>query len=148
MKLGILSHTEHCLVNGEWNGLSPTVREIDHVCGHFDQVVHAACGYQALDGYQLEPYKASNLAFVPLRPAGGSRLVDKLGIVSAAPANLRTMLKVIRECDVVQIRLPTGMGMYLLPALRAARADCVWAKYAGNWTQKTPPWSYAFQSEA
>ena len=48
MKLGILSHTEHCLIDGVWSGLAPTVREIDHVSGYFDEVVHAACGYPKL----------------------------------------------------------------------------------------------------
>jgi len=145
MKLGILSHTEHCHLNGEWNGLLPTVREIDHLSQHFDQVMHAGCGYQALEGYQLQPYSASNVTFVPLRPSGGSGLVEKLRILSTAPANLRVMLRVVRECDVVQVRLPTGMGIYLLPALGATRAANVWAKYAGNWIQENPPWSYAVQ---
>mgnify|MGYP002628024394 CR=1 FL=1 len=145
MKLGILSHTEHCLIDGVWSGLAPTVREIDHVSGYFDEVVHAACGYPKLEGYQLQPYGATNVRFVPLRPSGGSRLVDKLGIVLSAPANLAAMLRVVRDCDAVQVRLPTGMGVYLLPALQAMGASNVWAKYAGNWIQDNPPLSYAFQ---
>ncbi|MEZ5329335.1 MAG: glycosyltransferase family 4 protein [Verrucomicrobiales bacterium] len=145
MRLGILSHTEHCLIDGVWNGLSPTVREIDHVSSCFDEVVHAACGYPKLEGYQLQPYNATNVRFVPLRPSGGARLLDKLGIVLSASSNLAAMLRVARECDVVQVRLPTGMGIYLLPALRLAGISNVWAKYAGNWIQERPPLSYAFQ---
>lgn len=145
MRLGILSHTEHCLINGQWNGLTPTVREIDYLSSHFDTIVHAACGYGSLNGYQLQPYQASNVKFVPLRPSGGSRLLDKISILTSAPGNLRKMIQIVQSCDAVQIRLPTGMGIYTLPALRLIGAKNVWAKYAGNWMQENSPWSYAFQ---
>lgn len=144
MKLAILSHTEHCLREGAWHGLVSTVREIDHVSQHFAQVAHAACAYEQVEGAQLQPYTAGNVRFIPLRPSGGRRLRDKLGILANAPGNLRTILKVVAESDVVQLRLPTGMGMYLLPALRNAGRP-IWAKYAGNWKQVHPPWSYALQ---
>ncbi|MGK0188456.1 MAG: glycosyltransferase involved in cell wall biosynthesis [Verrucomicrobiales bacterium] len=145
MKLGILSHTEHCLIDGQWHGLTPTVRELDHLGPHFDQIIHAGCGYISLEGYQLQSYQAANVEFVPLLPSGGSRIVDKFSVLTSAPANLKVMLGVVRRCDVVQVRCPMGMGIYLLPALRAIGASNVWAKYAGNWRQDDAPWSYAFQ---
>ena len=144
MRLAILSHTEHCQIDGRWQGLAPTVREIDEVSRHFDEVVHVACGYDQLDGCQLQAYSSKNVRFSCLRPSGGDRMRDKIGILAAAPANLRTMLREAAQADVVQVRLPTGMGIYLLPALRTV-ATPVWAKYAGNWMQEPAPLSYRLQ---
>ena len=146
MKLGIVSHTEHCKVGGQWEGLAPTVREIDFVSRHFTKVIHAGCGYETeMQSLQTTSYQSDNVEFVPLIPTGGDRLAEKVKILLHAPRNLWRVLKVIRESDILQLRLPTGMGVYLLPFFLVFVRKPYWVKYAGNWQQSDPPWSYSFQ---
>jgi glycosyltransferase involved in cell wall biosynthesis len=145
MRLAILSHTEHFRVGSSWQGLEPTVREIRQLTSVFDGIVHAACGYPGSPSVQTLPYESDRIKFQPLKPAGGLRMFNKLGILSAAPSNLAVAMRVVAQADVVQLRLPTGMGMYLLPAMLLAGRRKYWSKYAGNWIQERPPLSYALQ---
>jgi glycosyltransferase involved in cell wall biosynthesis len=62
------------------------------------------------------------------------------------PKILRTIQKELRGATEVQLRLPTGIGVFLLPWFSFQRRPySFWVKYAGNWVQEKPPLGYGFQ---
>ena len=144
MKLAIISHTEHYRRDGKIVGWGATVREIDHLCSGFEEIWHVAPLHPEEPPASARPYRSDNVKFIPLIPTGGPGLWDKLGIVKALPGTMHTIWKVLREVDVFQFRAPTGMGVYLLPALTLLTRKKGWFKYAGNWKQARTR-SYAWQ---
>ncbi|PIE03000.1 MAG: capsular biosynthesis protein [Acidobacteria bacterium] len=146
MKLAIISHTEHYRdQNGQIVGLASTLREINYLSKVFSQIVHLAPLHAGPPPKHTLSYASSKIKFVALKPAGGSSIYQKIKILAVAPSNLNTIRKEIKHVDFIQFRSPTAMGLYVLPFLKFFNLKPYWVKYAGNWTQKSPPWSYTLQ---
>jgi glycosyltransferase involved in cell wall biosynthesis len=147
MKLGIISHTEHYYdSNGVLTGWGPTIREINFLSVKFDKICHAAYLHPGPPPSSSLPYESDRIEFFPLPPSGGKKLINKLSVVTFAPQVLKTVSAMMKECDAVQLRVPTGMANYLMPWL-TMKPDkpLIWVKYAGNWMQESAPAGYAFQ---
>jgi len=146
MKLVVISHTPHYKnKNGVITGWGPTVREIDFLSELFDTVVHIAPLSETPMPESAIPYASHKVEFVALRPAGGFGLWKKLGILVSIPGNLKIILFQIRSADWVHVRLPTNLGLYVLPLLSLIPDKHRWIKYAGNWIQKNAPLSFSIQ---
>jgi len=147
MILAIISHTEHYFSSdGNVVGWGPTVREINHLAPHFNKIYHVACLHKGIPPQSSLGYTASNIEFVPIPPSGGDTFWGKMSVLRAMPDVIKTVNKIIRKVDYFQLRLPTGIGNYLLLWLLFCRPQAkFWVKYAGNWAQKSPPMGYAFQ---
>ena len=145
MILAIISHTEHFRdASGQIVGWGATVRELNHLTEIFEKVIHVACLHDGLAPAGVLPYESPNIEFVPLKPFGGERAIDKLSVVSTMPHNIRIVKSVLRRCDVFQFRAPTGMGVYMIPYLLSTGKKG-WFKYAGNWVEENPPLGYRVQ---
>lgn len=148
MKLLVISHTTHKLDQyGVPVGWAPTCREIDFLAEDFEKVWHAAYLHPGIAGPAFSRYSSRKVQFVPLLPSGGHNTRDKLKVLFTASENLAIIRKYIRQADAVQLRLPTGMGVYLLPWItwKLKRTFKLWVKYAGNWDHPNPPITYRFQ---
>jgi glycosyltransferase involved in cell wall biosynthesis len=146
-KLVIISHTEHFLSDRKIMGWAPTINEIDYLSQYWDVIVHVACLHSTIAPPSAIPYKNANIKFVSLPPYGGKQLIDKLSILYKMPQILNTVQKELYDADHVQLRLPTSMGLYLLPYFTwfRERDFLFWVKYAGNWEQENPPVAYKIQ---
>ncbi|MDX2133722.1 MAG: glycosyltransferase [Saprospiraceae bacterium] len=144
-RLLIISHTEHHLRDGQPVGWGPTVREINHLLALFDEITHVAVLYPGQAPPSALPYASDKIRFVPLRPYGGPRVRDKLGIIRHMPETIRIVRQELRQAEVFQFRAPTGMGVYLIPWLQANARIPGWFKYAGNWMQPHAPLGYRIQ---
>lgn len=146
-KLLIISHTQHYNdANGNMVGWGPTVREINYLAKGFDHIYHVACLHQGVNAPPSSAtYTEPNITFIPLPPSGGKGMHNKLKIVAAIPVVLYTVFRYLKKADVFQLRLPTGMGVYVLPFITLFVRKPGWFKYAGNWNQQSPPLSYRFQ---
>jgi len=147
MNLLIISHTPHYLKDGIIQGWGSTVREIDHLAALFDQVTHLA-------PLHSEPNPASSLAytnpkinFIPVKPAGGKSIFQKLAILWRIPSWLAAIRKELFKADSVHIRCPAVIRLVALLAFRLwGRGKPCWVKYAGNWQpQSKEPLSYTIQ---
>lgn len=147
MKLVVISHTAHGYKkDGSVVGWAPTVREIDLLSVHFEQVWHLA--YLTDEApVTYTSYRHGKVIFIPLKAAGGKSLRNKLKVISLMLSNLKIIKQVIQQADAVQLRLPTGIGVYLLPWISwfKKRTFVLWVKYAGNWAHSNPPITYKFQ---
>lgn len=141
----IISHTEHFQSEkGNIVGWEPTIREINSLNSLFDKIYHIA------PMYNTKPHAANgnyekNIIFIPIKPAGGNKIIDKIKILFFMPKNIFTIIKMINKVDWIHFRSPTNMGLYVLPLLSLLRKKNKWVKYAGNWTQTEIPFSYAIQ---
>src|SRR5690606_33581942 len=92
-------------------------------------------------------YTNSNIKFVAIPPFGGKSVFDKIAILLKIPKIISQVIKNIDGASEVQLRLPTSIGLFLLPLFSffIKRKFTFWVKYAGNWNQKNPPLSYRIQ---
>lgn len=147
-KLVVISHTEHYLdENNVVKGWGSTINEINFLAEHWEEIYHVGCLYSIPAPASSLPYTHQNIHFVPIPPYGGKRFFDKVFIVSKIPKIIVQVVKTIRGASEVQLRLPTSMGLFLLPlfSFLIPRKFTFWVKYAGNWSQENPPMSYQIQ---
>lgn len=147
-KLVIISHTEHQLdTAGKPVGWAPTVNEINYLADYFDEVEHVACLENIPARGSSVPYTSSRIKFSPIPVFGGKTLRSKLGVILKTPGILATVRKALKNATHVQLRLPTSIGLFLLPyfSLRNKKQYIFWVKYANNWVQASPPPGYALQ---
>ena len=147
-KLVIISHTEHYKNhNQEIVGWGSTICEVNYLADFWDEVVHIGCLLEMDPPASSLPYVKNNIHFVPISPYGGKRILDKVKIVVAMPEIIFKVMSNLRNATEVQLRLPTSMGLFLLPlfSFLLPRRYTFWVKYAGNWNQEKAPLSYKIQ---
>ncbi len=147
-KLVIISHTEHFLDDdGVVKGWGATINEVNYLADFWQEVVHVGCLYKGKVPSSSLPYIKENIKFTPIPPYGGKSIIDKIGILFKIPRIIVQVIKSQRGASEVQLRLPTSMGIFLLPLFSffLPRKYTFWVKYAGNWNQKQPPLSYRIQ---
>jgi glycosyltransferase involved in cell wall biosynthesis len=148
VRLLIVSHTAHYRDDsGRVSGWGPTIREIDHLAGLFEEVRHVAPLHPGPPPPSALPYAAKNVTHVPVRASGGEGLADKAGVLVSWPGVLRTIRRELDRCDAVHVRAPANIALAALLLLRRnGRPSARWIKYAGNWSPPGPePWSYRIQ---
>lgn len=147
-KLVIISHTEHFKSNeGIIKGWGPTINEINYLSDFWEEVVHVGCLHQKPTPPSALPYTNSNITFAPIPAYGGKSIKEKLLILVKIPKIIAQVVKNVKGASEVQLRLPTSMGLFLLPLFSfiLPRRYTFWVKYAGNWNQQNPPLSYCLQ---
>lgn len=147
-KLVIISHTEHYLDEHDIvKGWGSTVNEINFLADYWEEVVHVGCLYHLDAPKSALPYIKKNIRFVPIPPYGGKHILDKLKIILKIPIIIKQVVKSLNGASEVQLRLPTSMGVFLLPLFSffLPRKYVFWVKYAGNWNQSNAPLSYRMQ---
>ena len=115
-KLIVISHTAHQkLEDGTLVGWGPTVAEINYLSNYWEEIVHIACLEPFSSNPSLQPYHNDNikLAFVP--SFGGRSLWAKLSVFYLAPQIIYKILNNLKGATHIQIRVPMGIGIYVLP---------------------------------
>lgn len=147
-KLVIISHTEHqYTADGRVVGFAPTVNEVNYLAAHWDEIVHIACLENGPPKGNSTGYQSDNITFVSIPSFGGTTLKQKLNVFTQACRILRIIHKHLKGATDVQLRLPMGIGVYVLPyfILQRNRPYRFWVKYANNWVAKPASRGYAFQ---
>lgn len=147
MQLMIVSYTSHYLVDDKIIGWGPTVMEIDHLASLFDQVVHVAPLYQMCAPESSIPYSASNVDLIPVKPAGGNTIFQKIGVLFKFPQYAKILISELKDVDLIHIRCPANISLLSLVIMSALKKpNFRWVKFAGNWRpEKNEPFSYKFQ---
>ncbi len=146
-KLLIISHTEHHFEpNGQLSGWGPTINEINYLSNYWETVVHVSCLQHYRVNPSFQPYSNTNIRFVSIPVFGGKRWFQKLDIFYLSPLVIIRILREIRNCSHIQIRVPMGIGVYVLPLfLFIPRKFILWVKYANNWGKVSKSLGYRFQ---
>jgi glycosyltransferase involved in cell wall biosynthesis len=146
MRLLIIGHTAHYQRGDQIVGWGPTVKEVNWLARSFDSLTHLACFHQSLAPDSALPYDTDKVQFVPVPPAGGPSLRDKLRVIQFAPKYFSAIIKHLPTADVIQVRGPGPLGLCAMLILGFIRRKIYWTKYAGNWgaTGTITP-AFAFQ---
>lgn len=146
-KLVIISHTGHHIDGyGRPVGWGPTVAEINFLAEHWTAVEHVSCLEKSPPSGSSMPYIWENIYFLPIPTFGGPKLWQKIDILWKMPQILLTVGRALKSATHVQIRLPMGIGIFLIPYfLFKRRTFLLWVKYANNWGAKNPPLGYRLQ---
>jgi glycosyltransferase involved in cell wall biosynthesis len=146
-KLVVISHTPHqYLPNGTLVGWGPTVAELNYLSQFWNELVHVACIEPYKHNPSLMPYNHNNIQFVSIPSFGGETILQKLSVFYQAPLIILQILKSLKDATHVQIRVPMGIGVYVLPLfLFIPRRFILWVKYANNWGHVSKSWGYRFQ---
>lgn len=129
-------------------GWEATVREIDHLASIFDEVIHIAPLHEnSKEAGSAAFYKAGNVIFKSVEPAGGEKISDKIKILLKVPGYIASILKELGRCDIVHVRCPSNISLIaLLVLIFKKRPVKRWIKYAGNWKpENKEPLSYGLQ---
>ena len=138
MRILVISHTPHHRSGERLVGWGPTVRELDHLAGLFDELVHVAPVHEGLAPASGLSYQAPNIRVVPVRPSGGETLLAKLRILRALPEYVRTIWTELDRADVAHVRCPSNIGLVAALLLVIRRCPTArWIKYAGNWSPRS-----------
>ena len=148
-KLVVISHTEHQKDSeGRFVGWGPTVNEINYLSQYWDEVVHVACIEKGIQprGSSIG-YSSNKIKFVPIPTFGGKTIFKKLDILWKLPLILMRIRQAIKDASHVQLRLPMGIGIFLLPYFyfRNSKKYFFWVKYANNWGSNSVPPGYKAQ---
>jgi glycosyltransferase involved in cell wall biosynthesis len=147
-KLVVISHTAHRKSEfGQLFGWGPTVEEINYLSNFFDKVIHVSCYEQSqLIPKSYRKYVNSNVEFLPIPLFGGASIFKKLGILFKMPTIVRQIEKALIGASHVQLRVPMGIGVFLIPyfSLRS-RKFIFWLKYANNWGDPSPKMGFRIQ---
>jgi len=147
VQLLIVSHTPHYYREGSLVGWGPTVREIDALGELFETVVHVAPVHPESAPPSALAYRCPRVRVRGVRPAGGRRWRDKLGILARAPGYVRSIAQELGPADVVHVRCPANISLIALAVLAlSGRPRRRWVKYAGSWRPAHPDaWSHRLQ---
>ena len=148
MNLLIVSDMPHYRnAQEQFLGWGPTVMEIDHLAGLFEEIHHIGFLYDGVPPGSVLPYHSEKITFVPLKPSGGGNFLDKLGVLLKLPSYIAKILKHINHADMLHVRCPSSVGlatMLLVPFFLNPKHR--WFKYAGNWAPaKDRSFSYYLQ---
>ena len=142
----IISHTPYSLdKDGEIIGLGSTVEEIDHLSKLFIKIFHCAPFHSSISSNSFIKHKSKNIQLIPLKPAGGEGFLEKIKHVIFFYENLNQIKKGLKFSDMIHFRLPTGLGILLLPWILCFWKKGLWLKYAGSWKDNSAPLSYKLQ---
>lgn len=146
-KLVIISHTAHQITpDNAIVGWGPTVAEINYISSFWDEVVHIACIEEYSENPSLISYQNRNITFTPIPSFGGNSVIEKLSVFYLAPIIIYRTLVSLKKATHVQIRVPMGIGIYVLPLfLFIPRNFILWVKYANNWGHLSNSMGYRFQ---
>lgn len=148
-KLVIVSHTEHQKdVDGNVKGWGPTINEINYLSHFWKEVVHVACLEKnvGVKGSSVA-YSNQNTQFEPIPTFGGKKIWQKLDILWKMPLILWKVQQSLKGASHVQLRVPMGIGVFLIPyfAFRRKSKYVFWVKYANNWGARSIPRGYKLQ---
>jgi glycosyltransferase involved in cell wall biosynthesis len=147
-KLVIISHTEHRKSQtGSIFGWGPTVEEINYLSTYFEEVIHVGCFEESQEiPKSYRPYTNANVAFLPIPMFGGTTILKKLNIIFKMPRIVRQIERALPHATHVQLRVPMGIGIFLIPYFSIRpRKFTFWIKYANNWGDPKPKIGFRFQ---
>ena len=146
-KLVVISHTPHQrLLDGTIVGWGPTVAELNYLSQYWNELVHVACIEPFSNNPSLQSYTSNRIRFESIPSFGGTTWLEKLSVLYQAPQIIGQIIKSLKDATHIQIRVPMGIGLYILPLfLFIPRNFILWVKYANNWGHVSNSRGYRFQ---
>ncbi len=138
MRLLIISNLAHYERDGQVVARGPVMREFGALSRVFDEIYNIAPLYRGEAPAFAMPYPSDQIHLIPVPPAGGTRLIDKLILLSRYPSYMSTILRELFRADVVHVRCPSNLGLLAILILAfVPKPRLRWVKYGGAWIPST-----------
>lgn len=135
MRLLVISPTPHYQV-GVLKGHGSTIKEINYLSSIFEHITHIAPLYGGKPPESFLSYNSSRIEFIPIPPAGGHSIREKINILTVMPKWINTIKKILKNnrFDLIHIRTPSSLSYTTLLYFKTTKIDTLkWIKFAGNW---------------
>ncbi len=137
-RLLVVSHTAHYRHEGGLVGFGPTIEELSRLATLFEELIHVAPLHDGPPPRNVSPYRAPNVRYVPVPPAGGMGLKGKGAVVRAWPVYWAAIARELRKADAVHVRAPANIALLaMIQLIIKKHPRRRWIKYAGNWRPTT-----------
>lgn len=145
-KLTIISDTPMYQLNDDFFAFGPVVREIEFIEYLFDEITWV--GFNRTDkigDLSMQKIDSSKIKLVFLKPVGGKGVFSFVNVVFQYPIMFFRIVKYICKSDIIHTRAPSHPALIALLSSFLFQKKIWWNKFAGNWNQHKPPYSYGFQ---
>lgn len=147
MKLVVISDTPMVRSDdGRLVVFEPTLREIEALSSLFDHIIwYGYVGDDQQKGASRRP--ATDIIELCRFPTlkGGKNVLQKLRILIIVPVLTWVIARAMFRGDVIHTRGPSVPAAICIMLSWFFRGKVFWHKYAGDWSQESPPFMYAFQ---
>ncbi len=145
-KLTIVSDTALFFNGKSYYGFGPVVKEIEFIEHLFDQIVWIGFDRQdRMNDLSMRKINSSKIKFILLNRVGGKNIKSIFEILLSYPNFLKVIKNEIIDSDVIHTRAPSHPALAALFLSFFYKDKIWWNKYAGDWSQKKPSFSYGFQ---
>jgi glycosyltransferase involved in cell wall biosynthesis len=142
----IITHVPHILIENQYFGYAPYVREMNIWIRHADKVLIIAPISNAFKTAIEINYEHDNIEFKTIQAFNLLSLKEISGSIYKIPTISWNLFKAMQEADHIHLRCPGNIGLLgcIVQILFPDKPKT--AKYAGNWDPKAKqPWSYRLQ---
>ena len=133
LKLGVIGDTRHHLdAAGRLSTHDAVASQLEQWASMFDEVILLVPLWPGPPPPGFRAYRSDKFTILPLRPAGGPAIWDKVRLASRIPSWTIGIARLARRVDALHLRAPCNValfGVLAAPLTRRHRA----AIYAGNW---------------
>jgi glycosyltransferase involved in cell wall biosynthesis len=129
----------------EFYVFEPVLREVTYLAKCFDKIKWLGYLYDRPAPKNASCAIPDSLNLVGLKPSGGKSLLIKVKILLLLPYYIFHIIQLINKSDVIHTRGPSIPALIALCLTYFYPKKIFWHKYAGNWNQKNPPYSYSLQ---
>ncbi len=125
--------------------IESTLREVEHLTDIFETITWI--GFERADMLQggSRYDSTGKIKAIPLKLYGGGGIVNKLKQIFALPSYWLTIWKHLKHAKYVHTRAPSVPALLVILYNFIDSKRKYWHKFAGDWTRKNPPKSYALQ---
>jgi len=127
-------------------GFGPVVRELEFIDDLFEEIIWIGFNREDKKGdLSMLQIQSPRIKVVLLNRVGGKGIASILKIVVNYPIMFFTILKYVVNSKIIHTRAPSHPAMIGVVLSFFFRSKIWWHKYAGNWAQENPPFSYGAQ---
>jgi len=123
----------------------PVIREIEAFAHLFSSITWIGFQYDNQIIQKNARAPSVKIKFIFLEKVGGKKLVDKLMIIRRSLQYFWIVKTAISQADVIHTRGPSLTAFMVILISLFNNNRIYWHKYAGNWIESNPPFSYRLQ---
>lgn len=145
--LAIISDTPMSFdADGKFMAFEPTLREIEHLTGTFDHIVwYGMPFYGKASGAYRSPQSEKIQLHSFFHAVGGESIIEKMRLIPRVPVLIFQVFMLVRKYHFIHTRGPSLPAWIAIWFAKVFPKKKFWHKYAGNWNEAYPPYSYKAQ---
>ncbi len=143
----IVSATRMARKDGQVFVFEPTLREVEKLTQIFDSITWIGVHDPQIPQLNGRTDETGKISFVILPMLGGAGWKNKLRLILLLPFQIFTIWKTMLRFQFIHTRAPSTPALIAIGLGKFMKGKRFWHKFAGNWVDPNPPFSYAIQKK-